>query len=114
MRFEYMRPCYEAFTDAIWDVDPDIQVVASGRMITQPDYTGHPCYGGGGVPKLRCDVADEHYYQSAVEQAWCMFIRSRATCHFKRPGFASFCCLLSLLTTHQTNPHTFKKLTRPS
>ncbi len=53
---------YKLITEAIWNLDPSIVVVASGRW--GPDITGNPCTTG-----QRCDAWDDHYYRTPDEMA---------------------------------------------
>ena len=66
---------YRAITKALWNRDPSVLVVASGRWEWPANWTGvhgSPCVdnpGGYWPTKARCDIWDEHYYRTPDELA---------------------------------------------
>jgi len=58
---------YQLITSAIWNADPSVTVVASGRWRcggSDSCVVGNPCLTG-----QRCDAWDDHYYRSPDEMA---------------------------------------------
>ena len=67
-------PHYKMISEAVWEKDPNIFVVASGAM-KATSATGNrskscfPCVGGCGFNPQRCDSWDEHTYDSPQTMA---------------------------------------------
>ena len=58
---------YDMITSRLWATDPRLKIVAAGRWrgpVTEAEDPGSPCRLG-----MRCDMLDQHFYQTADQMA---------------------------------------------
>ena len=55
---------YQLISQRLWSRWPDLVIIASGRWLG-PEVEGSPCMS----PGMRCDIWDEHFYQTPDEMA---------------------------------------------